>query len=182
MKAMMTNRPHASPVRPLVLLDVDGVLNPEVRPGPGWQPHRAQSPIGTFDVILNPGHGRLLLEFADRAGADLVWATSWEHYANHEIAPRIGLPELPVIEVNAHTGAAGIHPKTPPVAEYVAGRPFVWFDDDLDPADTTFLERHGSVGHFRIIHVGPHHGLDEHHLRQAAAWLASLPSSHENRE
>lgn len=31
------------------------------------------------------------------AACDLVWATTWEDEANAEVAPRIGLPRLPVV-------------------------------------------------------------------------------------
>ena len=43
---------------------------------------------------LNPEHGPALLAL----GCDLVWASSWMAEANEEIAPRIGLPQLPVVD------------------------------------------------------------------------------------
>jgi len=33
---------------------------------------------------------------------DLIWATTWEHDANKHIAPRLGLPPLPVVEFSAY--------------------------------------------------------------------------------
>jgi hypothetical protein len=70
----MTDTPRGGRSRPVVALDVDGVLSP-------W---------------LNPEYGEWLLALADRC--ELVWATSWEHNANWHIASRIGLPVLEVIE------------------------------------------------------------------------------------
>lgn len=61
-------------MRPVIALDVDGVLMP-------W---------------LKPEYGGWLLALADRA--ELVWATSWEHSANWHIGPHVGLPAMPVIE------------------------------------------------------------------------------------
>jgi hypothetical protein len=42
---------------------------------------------------LDPEHGRRLSALP----CELVWATTWMADANSEIAPRIGLPELPVV-------------------------------------------------------------------------------------
>jgi hypothetical protein len=157
--------------RPLILIDVDGVLNPWNRQGPHWETHDAVSEIGTFRVLLNPEHGPMLLQLAQETGGELAWATTWEHYANAEIGARIGLPELPVIEVNSGPDAPGVHPKTPPVADYVKGRPFVWFDDDLTAADSRYLKDHEGVGDHLIVHIGPKKGLTPKHLEMAAAWL-----------
>jgi hypothetical protein len=128
----------------------------------------------TFPVVLNPEHGPMLLQLATETGAELAWATTWAHHANREIGHLIGLPELPVIDVNAGPGAPRVHPKTPPVAAYVDRRPFVWFDDDLNRADRLYLRDHANVDRFRIIDVGPRKGLRPLHVEQAAEWLASL--------
>lgn len=166
----------ADDLRPLILLDVDGVLNPWHKQGPRWLSVKAVCDGATFPVVLNPEHGPMLLQLAAETGAELVWATTWEHHANREIGPLIGLPELPVIEVNSGPDAPRVHPKTPPVAEYVKGRPFVWFDDDLDRADRLYLKGHDGVDRFRVIDVGPREGLRPLHIERAAEWLASLAS------
>ncbi|MFG3439898.1 HAD domain-containing protein [Nonomuraea sp. NPDC047897] len=157
----------------LLLLDVDGVLNPWHRPGPEWEIHKAVAHDMSYRVVLNPDHGPMLLELAKETGAELVWATTWEEHTNREIGSRIGLPELPVIQVNSGPSAPRVHPKTPPVADYVKGRSFVWFDDDLTRADSQYLKAHDGVGDFLIVHIGPRKGLTERHLEMAAAWLAN---------
>ncbi len=103
-------------LKPLLLLDVDGPLNPyaakpHLRPA-GYGTHRIPMdngrPIGlptdlvthaqrrrTLRVWLNPTHGSMLLALTDVV--ELHWATSWEHHANTVIAPLIGLPTLPVL-------------------------------------------------------------------------------------
>ncbi|MFD0852589.1 HAD domain-containing protein, partial [Actinomadura adrarensis] len=75
---------------PLVLLDVDGVLNPFERPHRGFKRHRC-SPNGiTYKLWLNAGHGRLLLDLVESAGAELAWASYWCENANTWISPRVG--------------------------------------------------------------------------------------------
>lgn len=64
--------------RPLLLLDVDGPLNPFRATKPeGYTAHRLPTAGSSFQVWLNPGHGRMLLDFADRHGVELVWCTTW---------------------------------------------------------------------------------------------------------
>jgi hypothetical protein len=123
----------------LLLLDVDGMLHPcdakpHRRPA-GYTTHRlrprgwehARKPLR---VWLNPNHGALLTRFAADHGFELAWATTWQHDANTMISPRVGLPELPVIEFDGHPGTAGGW-KFPAVLDYAAGRPLAWLDDDF---------------------------------------------------
>ncbi|TYB69658.1 hypothetical protein FXF51_05720 [Nonomuraea sp. PA05] len=161
--------------RPLILLDVDGVLNVlTIDPGPGWERHTCQSWNGTYRVRLNPSHGPMLLELAEQTGAELVWATTWTDDANREIGPKIGLPKLPVIDVMSGDEAAWVNTKVPPVAMYINSRPFVWFDDDLDAVDRAYLADHAGVGDFLIVDIPADSGLSAEHLQMAADWLSSL--------
>ncbi|GGK89741.1 hypothetical protein Sme01_50090 [Sphaerisporangium melleum] len=159
--------------RPLVLLDVDGVLNPARRATPRLRRYECVLSGQAYTVLLNALHGAKLTELARDTGAELAWATTWEHHANEHIAPRLGLPDLPVIEVNGDPGSrAGEHFKTRHVAEYVTGRPFVWFDDSLGPCDWQYLKDHPAVGDFLLVEVDPRTGLTDAHLARARDWLS----------
>ncbi|MEW9553994.1 HAD domain-containing protein [Nonomuraea sp. NPDC050783] len=161
-------------MKPLLLLDVDGVLNPMGRPTAGYRRYRCTIGRETYVVHLNPRHGPLLLDLAVSTGAELVWATTWEHHANEWIAPRIGLPSLPVIPVNAGAAPVGEHGemfKTPKVAAYAGRRPFVWFDDQVWAEDEEYLRVHQGLGDFLLVHVDPAHGLTSRHLGMAHEWL-----------
>jgi hypothetical protein len=162
--------------RPLILLDIDGVLNPDRRPGPQWQAHKAMCDGSTFNLWLNREHGPQLVALAERTGAELVWATAWEHDANRSVGPLIGLPELPVIEVfkGDDDDPPGVLFKTPAVAEYVDRRPFVWFDDDITKRDRIWLEAHSNVDRFRLITIGARDGIKDAHFEHADAWLSTL--------
>lgn len=103
--------------------------------------------IRPLRVRLNPEHGPALL----RLPLDLVWATTWQHEANIHIGPHIGLPVLPVVEwpkidrpatgaepaqaAGARSGGRRLYWKTRHLADYAAGRPFAWVDDQIGPAD-----------------------------------------------
>ncbi|MCK2214852.1 HAD domain-containing protein [Actinomadura sp. ATCC 31491] len=161
-------------MKPLLLLDVDGVLNPIGRPAPGYRQFRCLIDDETYVVHLDPRHGPRLLGLAAATGAELVWATTWEHHANDWIAPRIGLPSLPVIGVNAAAGPVSEHGemfKTPHVAAYAGRRPFVWFDDQVWAEDEEYLRVHQGLGDFLLVHVDPARGLTSRHLGMAHEWL-----------
>jgi hypothetical protein len=161
-------------VRPLVLLDVDGVLNPQKRSSLRFRRYDVVTDGESHGILLDPRHGAKLVALARDTGAELVWATAWEQNANNEISSRIGLPHLPVIAVGGDLlSRAGEHFKTRPVADYVRRRPFVWFDDELTPADQDYLSVHPGVGAFLLIDIDPRTGLADHHLAQARDWLTT---------
>jgi hypothetical protein len=112
-------------IRPYLLIDVDGVLNPvgTSRAPDGFARHEL---LG-YDVWLSPRHGLWLNELA--TWFDLVWATTWEHDAPRLIAPILKLPsDLPVIEFRQSEGETW---KLRDVARFAGKRPLAWIDDDL---------------------------------------------------
>jgi hypothetical protein len=166
-------------VRPLILLDVDGPLNPFAAPAcarpPGFVEHAIR--LSRWDrrkvlrLWLNPTHGPDLCALAERADAQLAWATTWEHRANTVIAPVIGLPNLPVIDV----GGAGESWKFPAVARYAGDRPLVWLDDDFDlfpAARDHFLA--GRRAPTELLRVDPRLGLSGEDLHAVELWLLSV--------
>jgi hypothetical protein len=115
--------------RPLLLIDVDGVLNPlAIKPNhvpAGFLAHDLEG----LRILLAREHGVWLSGLA--AYFDLVWATSWEHDADRLIAERVGLPRgMPVITFESQTGWTT---KLPDVIRFVGDRPVAWVDDALGP-------------------------------------------------
>lgn len=120
--------------QPLLFLDVDGPL----LPFGGSQPREA----GQGGAA--PHLARLRTEAGPRLAGlpcTLVWATAWLEDANTEIAPRLGLPELPVVTWPEPTAAQeredqwfGLCWKTRTLVSWAAGRPFAWIDDETSRA------------------------------------------------
>jgi hypothetical protein len=165
--------------RPLLFLDVDGPLNPyaakpERRPD-GYTTLRVPrfwEPAGTLRVWLDPAHGPKLLAL----DYELCWATTWQAQANQWIGPMLGLPELPYVafgSVLLKERPDGVHWKTAVVAEYAAGRPFAWVDDELGEADQAYLADHHR-GPALLHHVNPRIGLRDQDFAALAGFAESL--------
>ncbi len=175
--------------RPLLYIDVDGPLNPFAakphRRPEGYETHRmlpdtwiAQHGgkpywrVKPLRVWLNPAHGPALSALADRF--ELVWATTWQHDANTHIGPKLGLPELPVVEWQNtnRAGPDGTFFKTAELVQHAAGRPFAWIDDDLSTPDRLYVERE-HAGAALLHWVDPAKGLLDEDFDALAAWADS---------
>jgi hypothetical protein len=164
--------------RPLLLLDVDGVLCPFEGDPPSV---RRVGPEGYERVDLsgdeldphlwisraNADH---LSRLAERF--DIVWATGWGEHANRVIGPLHRLGELPVVELYDGGGATW---KLASVGAYVGEqRPCVWIDDDLNEDAEQWAERR--PGPTLLLRCEPHLGLTEEIVERCFRWLDGLPS------
>ncbi|HJD81452.1 hypothetical protein [Kitasatospora aureofaciens] len=175
--------------QPLLLLDVDGPLNPYAAPRlrrpagyrshelmPTWwaerQARRAEGEAKPLRVWLNPAHGVELLALP----YELVWATTWMAEANALIGPTLGLPELPYIAWTELFGSDpdGLHWKTRDVVAWAAGRPFVWLDDELGPQDIEWIAAN-HPGEALPLWVDPRAGLHELHFAALREWAEEAP-------
>ncbi|GLZ11669.1 hypothetical protein Acsp04_19040 [Actinomadura sp. NBRC 104425] len=159
--------------RPLLFLDVDGPLLPF------GQPPRH----GSWDTTPDSHLTRLSSEVGRRLAAlpcALVWATTWEDAANTEIAPRLGLPQLPVVhwpdtldEHEREDRWFGLSWKTRPLVNWAAGRPFIWVDDEMTDADRDWVSTHHS-GPALLHHVAASRGLTDEDFAALEEWLRVL--------
>jgi hypothetical protein len=159
--------------RPLLFLDVDGTLLPYgggVAPSldqdwDAWQ-HESNPVLAK----LIPGHGPRLLAL----NCDLVWATAWREDANDVIAPRLGLPRLPVLQLPPWTDeyeTAEPHWKLPGMLELAGGRPFIWVDDEIRDLDRAWVSAN-HLGPALLHRIDPAIGLADADFAVFEEWLA----------
>ena len=166
---------------PVLLLDVDGVLNAVRRDLPaGWR-------RGTFHGYVlswDPTVVMRLRELHESGRVELQWLTTWTEMADRLLAEPLGLPRglrthdreevLPTGFGGPLGGASGWWKLTAAraVAEAEPDRRIVWIDDDLaDQAGDTseWLAANGQV-----LVVAPDYrtGLTHAELDRVEAWLA----------
>jgi hypothetical protein len=173
---------------PMMFLDVDGTLIPlRARPEdlrPGQQAAGRTGPAGNHAVVgaadgdsgnpllgrLDPADGRRLLAL----GCRLVWATTWMADANELIAPRLGLPDLPVVDFPDDDGpGGGLHWKTVALTRWAGGQTFVWLDDEITAADQRWVRAH-YAGRALLHRVDPMAGVTEADFTAIRRWLATV--------
>ena len=126
--------------KPLVLLDVDGVINDAemlvaIRLADDREARAAQLGI---DVVVSHGHHVAIPRYMPELVQTLVdecevwWCTTWRSFANDEIATYLGIEPLPFIDDGTRSAGtawkAGAAASTIE-ADQAEGRPVVWIED-----------------------------------------------------
>lgn len=149
--------------KPVVALDVDGVLNifppfGPLRPGwqrfdvtlhadrwpNGWHLRRLRGDTEQITLTMNPVlHGGWITDLRRRA--NVVWATTWESAANDYIAPILGIEPLPLGVSTETTGGRMSEDSSMWKARALAPTraPLVWVDDLND----RYRRKWGGRGH-----------------------------------
>lgn len=169
-------------MRPLLLLDIDGPLNPFRAawfkgrvPAQGYDFHDLTPEGGvTYRVARNQDHGRQICVLAE-LGFEPVWASTWLEDANGLVSPLLGLPtDLAVVPLARPRIARGKRCwKAPQIAEWVGDRPFAWFDDEINRATRDWLANAGLAKN--LAHrVEPHIGLTDDDFGDLRAFVEGL--------
>jgi hypothetical protein len=164
--------------RPILLLDVDGVLNAVTDTAPDtwptWQMTRARG----FVIHWSPDMIAALNRLAERV--ELRWLTTW--WADVEHLAFLGLPEMTV--ANTEDEYLGLQS---PMAwwklataqrVYAEGRPVIWVDDDLS-FDKPAMEWGLSVPSGTLLGICPatFRGLTPDAVAEIERWLGEWEAS-----
>jgi hypothetical protein len=158
----MSGSSLAPGTRPLLLLDVDGVLL-VVRSAVGDDEDSLDA-----EPTLHPEAGAWLAELA--RAFDLAWATTWEELANRTIAPALGLDPLPAIEFDMARHLPT--PKLPGVIAWVGDRACAWIDDDLHHDAYTWAA--GRAVPTLLVRVDMTTGMERRHVDELLAWAKEI--------
>ncbi len=177
---------HGRHYRPVLFLDVDGVIslfgfpqgyglasgNASFEERPPGSLHNVNGVIHYISAASGPFLRRLEEEF------ELVWATGWEETANDYLPLLLELPgELPVLNFDGRVAAGAAHWKTDAMAEYAGIRPFAWIDDRIDQTCREWARRHPAPT--LLIETASEQGMAEEHVEELLAWARSLREDHQ---
>ena len=134
--------------KPLLLIDIDGVLRPTLfAPKRGYEIYYLKG----RKVYLSEQVGAEVLGLAN--DFELVWATGWENDANELIAPLLRLPALPVIHFDsAPDKLAGI-------STFAGERPLVWWDDWVEDGEAEWARQRNLHIPTKLIQINHFSGL-----------------------
>lgn len=155
--------------RPVLLVDIDGVLNVYGVDGcPEGYDEFELFPDDDEPVRLCAAHGAWLRELG--AHFDLVWASAWGVDAHRLLGPILGLERFPHVPMPAIPFEPAR--KVPAIASYVGGRPAAWLDDIVTSEARAWAR--GRSAPTLIVEVDPHAGLQRHHVDELIAWRSEL--------
>jgi hypothetical protein len=160
------------PDRPILFLDVDGVISLFGFPTDG-------APAGAFHSIDGIIHligeraAPLLERLSERF--ELVWATGWEEKANDYLPHILGLGrELPVLTFDGRAVFGSAHWKLGAIDAYAGDRPAAWIDDFVDDECRAWAERRAAPT--LIVEAESAVGLTEEHVEHLIEWSERLPA------
>jgi hypothetical protein len=173
--------------KPLLLLDVDGVLCPfGGEPPEGFEQHMIEEEGGW--VYINPANAERLKRLMQ--SFNLVWATMWEGLANTHLLEPHGLEDpLPVIEFGTfHEGMddevrmtvrgpyvyGGMPFKLPWIKRHVGDQPFAWIDDDIVEEGMKWAAERAETIPTLFVLTEYHVGLTDEHVEELEEWAAGV--------
>lgn len=156
--------------KPLLLLDVDGVLN-AMGPGDGGEMHTIQ--VDGFPFRYSIDTGDRLRKLAETF--QLIWATAWEDDANKFLCPLWQMDDLPVIKFAVRYDA-GMTWKLRNVQEFVKNQPCAWIDDDFHSDAYIWAEIRGEEEEIptKLVHTNPAFGLTTDMVFNLLLWGSQL--------
>lgn len=157
--------------KPLLLLDVDGVISLF-----GFDSTRR--PEGRFQLVDGIAHllsataGRHLRALSEHY--ELVWCTGWEEKANEYLVHALGLPApLPTLTFDREVRLLDAHWKLGAVERFTGpDRAVAWIDDALDDDCRAWAE--ARPGPTLLVDTEPASGMTDRHVGDLLDWATGL--------
>lgn len=157
--------------RPLLLIDVDGVLSlfgfePPAPAGTVW------TTVDGFPHALSATAGPRLVRLAETF--ECTWCTGWEERAEEQLPRLLGLPGgWPHLAFATLPSASPRHWKLATIeAASGADRPVAWLDDAFDGTCEAWAA--GRPGPTLLVRTNPARGLLDEHVTRLESWARGL--------
>jgi HAD domain in Swiss Army Knife RNA repair proteins len=160
---------HQSSLKPLLFVDIDGVLSLWGFAMDEWPKDGAWHRIDGISHFLSARAARHLLALSERF--DPVWCSGWEEKADEYLPHLLDLPRFPHLSFDANPGRANAHWKLDAIDGYAENRPLAWIDDAFNEA--CFAWARGRGAPTLLVRTEPSTGLDDEAAAALAAWALS---------
>jgi hypothetical protein len=158
--------------RPLLMLDIDGVISLF-----GFQAH--DPPAGRFHSIEGIPHylsavaGPLLAKLSD--SFELIWASGWGERANDHLPHLLAMPgPLPFLTFDRNSGPGSLmhaHWKLQAVDSHAGSRPLAWVDDAFNDACESWAAQRQAPT--LLVATEPQTGLTKEHAERLLDWAGA---------
>lgn len=176
-QAQPTTAPATGEVRPLLMVDVDGVISLFARDGePPWSGARGAGagsfhPIDGVPHFLSHGAAAHLRALA--SDFDLVWCSGWEEKVEEYLPHLLGLPAgLPFLRFERSPGRANAHWKLAAIERHAGSRALAWIDDAFN--DACHAWAHTRRAPTLLVQTAPELGLTAREAELLTSWARRL--------
>jgi hypothetical protein len=165
--------PRSTDEKPLLMVDIDGVISLFGFAGQGPWTGRPKTLVGSFHTIDGIPH------FLSRAAADhlltlavafdLVWASGWEEKAEEYLPRLLGLPSgLPFLRFECSPGRSNAHWKLAAIEEHAGSRALAWIDDAFNEACHAWADARPAPT--LLVQTAPERGLTAMEAQLLVDW------------
>jgi hypothetical protein len=155
--------------RPMLFVDIAGVLNPHSGPCPDGSDEHWLFPSDDSPVRVCQEHSGWLHELAQHY--DLAWGTSWTASDRAALGRVLHLPAF-VGAVALPSGQFDPALKVPAIELVAGGRPLAWIDDMLTAVARAWAEHRDAPT--LLIPIEPSKGLTRAHVDRLLNWAVEL--------
>jgi HAD domain in Swiss Army Knife RNA repair proteins len=156
-------------VKPLLLVDIDGVLSlfgfaSDSRPAGSWLN------VDGIVHLISATASEHLHRLADTF--ELVWCSGWEEKANEHLVAALGFGQvLPFLRFS-QVPATERHWKLAAIEAHAGDRPLAWIDDTHDDGCRAWADARGAPT--LLVATDPAVGLTEAHVEELERWAREL--------
>ena len=165
------------PSRPLLMVDIDGVISLFAGPGGAWSGGSSEGSLHSIEGIphfLSATAAAHLLDL--QQVFELVWASGWEEKAEEHLPRLLGLPrELPYLRFERSVGRTNAHWKLEAIEAFATDRPLAWLDDALNDACHEWALTRAAPT--LLVQTDPHRGLTERESELLRKWALTLATA-----
>ena len=163
----------ADPHKPLLLVDIDGVISLFAGEQLATKQGSFHSIDGMFHFLSSSAAAHLLV-LAEQF--ELVWCSGWEEKANEHLPHLLGLPpSLPYLRFERAVGRANAHWKLAAIDAFAGERALAWIDDALNPACHEWAA--ARTAPTLLVETAPEHGLTEREAELLQRWADALATA-----